>query len=132
MPLEAELDLSGKFPICDMPKSGLEGEKASRTISVGDSEHREDLKTHGQLPDYDEFQGYYMGAYSELRHADGGIMPIFTSYRGKLRISIYFWGGGIRRNYCDISKFYRGVIGNTSWGKIECLRAYRKFRLQTR
>ena len=37
-----------------MIKSGLEGEKESRTISVGDFKQQEDLEMHAQLPDYDE------------------------------------------------------------------------------
>ena len=49
----------------DMIKSGLDGEKEERTISVGNSKHQEDLEMYGQLPDYDEFQWYYLWINTE-------------------------------------------------------------------
>ena len=37
----------------------------------GGFKHRENLKMHGQLPDYDEFQCYDLGIDSELIQIDG-------------------------------------------------------------
>ena len=65
-PLEVELDLRGKVPIRNMPKSGLEGEKEARTISVGNFRQQEDLKMYGKVPDYGESHGYDLGIDSEL------------------------------------------------------------------
>ena len=39
--LEVELDLSGKFAVGDMPKSGLGGGEEAHTISAGNFKHRE-------------------------------------------------------------------------------------------
>ena len=49
-----------------MIKSGLDVEKAPRTMLVGNSKHQEDLEMYGRLPDYDEFQGYDMGIDTDL------------------------------------------------------------------
>ena len=77
MPLEVELDLSGKFHMGNMPKSDLGGEKEDHTISVGNFKQHEDLKMYGQLPDYDEFQGYDMQIDSDLSRTDETIYANF-------------------------------------------------------
>ena len=55
----------------NMMKSGMEGEKQSRTISVGNSKHQEYLKIYGKLPDYYEFQAYDLGIGTDLSQIDG-------------------------------------------------------------
>ena len=60
-----------------MPKSGLEGEKESHTILVGNFKQLEDLKMYGQLPDYGEFQRYDLCIDSGLSHIDEKIYADF-------------------------------------------------------
>ena len=63
---EVELDLSGAFPMGIMLKSGLDGEKEAHTIAVGNFKHQEGWGIYGQLPDYDELQGYDVGIDTDL------------------------------------------------------------------
>ena len=60
-----------------MIKSGLRGEKEARIIPVVDFKQREDLQMYGQLPDYEEFQRYYLGIYSEVSQIDAKIYADF-------------------------------------------------------
>ena len=60
------MDLSGEFDMGNIPKSGLEGGNEAHTIPAGTFKHQEDLKMYGQLPDYDEFQGYYLRTDAEI------------------------------------------------------------------
>ena len=60
-----------------MIESGFGREKESHTISAWDFNHQEDIKTYGQLPDYDEFQGYDLGIDSELSQIDETIYVSF-------------------------------------------------------
>ena len=43
-------------------RSSLENENEARVVRANDFKQQEDLKTYSQLPDYDDFQGYDMGA----------------------------------------------------------------------
>ena len=60
-----------------MAKSGLGGEKVARAISVGNFKHRWNLEMRGQLPDYDEFQGYDLGIDTDLSCVAGNIYANF-------------------------------------------------------
>ena len=66
IPLEVELDLSGKFSMGDMIKPGSEGEKEAHTIAVGNFKQKGDLGMYGKLADYGEFQGYDLGIDTDL------------------------------------------------------------------
>ena len=59
--MEAELDLSGRSPRGDMLKSGLEGEREARIVTVDSFKQKEDLKMYSRSPDYDILQGYDLG-----------------------------------------------------------------------
>ena len=60
-----------------MPKSGLGEEKEDHAILAENFKHQEALKMYEQLPDYDEFQGYYLGIDSEFPQMDGGVYANF-------------------------------------------------------
>ena len=64
-PLEAELDLSGKFHM-EICRNRVWKVGGSHRISAENSKRREDLKMYGHLPDYGEFHGYDLGIDSEL------------------------------------------------------------------
>ena len=54
-----------------MLRYSLEGEKEAHIVPANDSEHHEDLKMYSQLPDYDDFQCYDLGAggiLSQIAH----------------------------------------------------------------
>ena len=53
--------MSGEFPRGNMLRSSLEDENDAHVVLANDSKHQEDLKTHIQLPDYYDFQGYDLG-----------------------------------------------------------------------
>ena len=67
-----------------MPEAGLEKENKAHTILVENFKHREDLKMYGGLPDYEEFQGFYLRIDSELSQIDEAIYANFhkPSWRG--------------------------------------------------
>ena len=105
--LEVELDLSGKFPMCNMLKSGLEGEKEPRTISVGDFKQKEDLERYGELTYYDEFRRYDMGIATDLSQIAEKIYADFhkSSWRTAKR---HFLRCGPRTRYFEKSKILDG------------------------
>ena len=64
MPLEVELDLSGKFYMGICPNR-VWGEKEDHAILGGGFKNQEDLEMYGQVPDYGEFHRYDMRIDSE-------------------------------------------------------------------
>ena len=60
-----------------MPEAGLGKENKAHTILVENFKHREDLKMYGGLPDYEEFQGFYLRIDSELSQIDEKIYADF-------------------------------------------------------
>ena len=44
-----------------MLKSGLEGEREARIVTVDSFKQKEDLKMYSRSPDYDILQGYDLG-----------------------------------------------------------------------
>ena len=91
-----------------MHKSGLEGEKGARTVSVANFYQRKDLEMYSQLPDYGEFQGYYLGIDAVLSQIGRKIFsPIYTIHIGRHRNAICLWLG-YRRLFFRGRKFFAG------------------------
>ena len=58
---EVEMDLIGEPHTQNMLKQRLWGTKEAHLAVSGDYKKQEDVRLYGQLPDYDDFQGYDMG-----------------------------------------------------------------------
>ena len=108
--MDVELDLSGEFAMGDIRKSGLEGEKEEHTIPVGDIKRQGDLEMFGQLPDYDEFQGYGMWIDTDLSRIDEKMYANFHKPSWKRRNAICLRWGSRRRRYCGQSKFWMEMV----------------------
>ena len=90
-----------------MLKSGLEGEKGPRTISVGNFIQQEDLEMYGQLPYYAEVQLYDPGIDTDLSQIAEKIYADFhkSSWRTAKR---HFLRCGPRTRYFEKSKILDG------------------------
>ena len=60
-----------------MLKSILGNTKEVRQVVLENFKHQEDVKLYGQLPDYDDFQGYDLGKEDILRQIALGIYSNF-------------------------------------------------------
>ena len=67
LPWESEMGLSGKFTRRNMMQSSLGNTKEVRRAVLENPKQQEDAKLYGQLPDYDDFQGYDLGKEDILR-----------------------------------------------------------------
>ena len=56
-----------------MLQSSLGNTKEAHLVVVEDSKQKEDVKLYGKLPDYDDFQCYYLGRDDILRQIALGI-----------------------------------------------------------
>ena len=72
LPCEVEMDLSGN-PKENMMKSSLGNTKELHRAVLEHSEHQEDVKLYGRLPDYDDSQCYDLGREDILRQIGMGI-----------------------------------------------------------
>ena len=57
-----EIDLGGKFAKQNMLKSRLGVTKEANSVFLEEFKKQEDVKLYSQLPDYDDFQCYVLGA----------------------------------------------------------------------
>ena len=55
-----------------MLRSSLENTKEAHLAVLGNFKHQEDVKLHGQLPDYDDFQGCDLGQEDISHHVAHG------------------------------------------------------------
>ena len=83
-PLEAKIDLRGKYSFANMIRSNLEESNEANAVLMSEFPQQEDVKLYSQLPDYDDFRGYDLGIDEQLERAATLILITFRNLRGKL------------------------------------------------
>ena len=65
-PLDAKIDLGGKYSFANMLRSNLEESNEVNAVLRSEFSQQEDVKLYSQLPDYDDFRGYNSGVDGRL------------------------------------------------------------------
>ena len=65
-PLEVKIDLGGKYSFANMLRSNLEESNEANAVLRSEFSQQEDVKLYSQLPDYDDFRGYYLDIDDQL------------------------------------------------------------------
>ena len=84
----------------NMPKSSLGNTKEAHLAVLENSKQQEDVELYGQLPDYDDFQGYDLGQEDILRRIALGICDNFRKPPWQA-IKHHLFPVGISKNYFE-------------------------------
>ena len=83
-PLEAKMDLGGKYSFANTLRRNLEESNEANAVLRSEFSQQEDVKLYSQLPDYDDFRGYDLGIDEQLERAASLILLTFINLHGEL------------------------------------------------